>query len=104
MPQADELIGEWVHAHEEDHDGLAVFRRAGHPLPPARGRRRLVFLPDGAFVEKAIGRADGSEPRPGRWEATAGRGVVARTDATGATWHVERVAGDTLEIRPEGPP
>jgi hypothetical protein len=31
----------WVHAHEQDHDGLQVFKPLGTALPPSRGRRVL---------------------------------------------------------------
>ena len=45
------IVGEWVHAHERDHDRKQVFVSAATALPPSRGRRRLQLLPDGTFKE-----------------------------------------------------
>jgi hypothetical protein len=53
-----ELIGRWVHAHEEDEGDVRVYRPAGYELPPARGRRGLEFRPDGEVVVYGLGPAD----------------------------------------------
>ncbi|MFJ3670712.1 hypothetical protein ACIPSE_30060 [Streptomyces sp. NPDC090106] len=61
------LIGTWVHAHEEDSPGVSVYRPAGYPLPPARGRRGLEFAADGTFTDRPLGRGDVPGRRTGRW-------------------------------------
>ncbi|WP_329332347.1 hypothetical protein OG866_05805 [Streptomyces sp. NBC_00663] len=53
-----ELIGTWVHSYEEDSPGVTVYRPAGYPFPPARGRRGLEFAADGTFRERPLGRGD----------------------------------------------
>ncbi|SNX56496.1 hypothetical protein SAMN06272735_0947 [Streptomyces sp. TLI_55] len=62
-----ELIGAWVHSYEEDSPGVTVYRRAGYPLPPARGRRALEFAADGTFTERPLGRGDAPGRRTGSW-------------------------------------
>lgn len=56
-----ELIGRWVHAFEEDEPGVRVFRRAGTPLPPARGRVTLDVGP-GLITQRS---SPGADDRPG---------------------------------------
>ena len=46
MARADDLVGRWIHAHEEDDAECRVFRRPEYPLPPSRGRSELDVAPD----------------------------------------------------------
>jgi hypothetical protein len=64
----DELLGRWLHSHEEDEGDVRVYRPAGYHLPPARGRRGLEFLPDGELRVIGPGPADKPQSSPGRWE------------------------------------
>ena len=52
------IAGDWVHAHERDHERKQVFVSAATTLPPSRGRRRLQLLPDGTFKELRPGADD----------------------------------------------
>ncbi len=61
------LEGEWVHRHEEDSGARLVFVRAGAPLPPSRGRRRLGLRSGGALEGSTPGRGDAPEALRGRW-------------------------------------
>ena len=61
------LIGSWTHSHEEDADGLLVYRPASHPFPPSRGRDGFTLAPDGTLNNVGIAAADGSDETPGRW-------------------------------------
>jgi hypothetical protein len=65
------LEGEWIHRHEEDAGARLVFVRAGAPLPPSRGRRRLVLGCDGALAGSVPGRGDAPEALRGRWSLDA---------------------------------
>jgi hypothetical protein len=47
------VAGDWVHAHERDHDRTQVFVSAATALPPSRGR--LQLLGDGTFKELCPG-------------------------------------------------
>ncbi|QTE30844.1 hypothetical protein [Pengzhenrongella sicca] len=100
MPAPEvQLLGRWVHSSEDDHDGVAVYRRPEFNFPPARGRRGLEFGADGSFVEWAIGRGDGSEARPGRWEPDPAGGAVARGAVGGTALRAVQTAPDVLEVR-----
>jgi hypothetical protein len=91
------LFRTWLHSHEEDHDGITVYRPAGFPFPPARGRRGLELRPDGGAVEYAIGRNDVDVARPGSWrESAPGRITIHR--GTGPRLRVVRVDDELLEV------
>jgi hypothetical protein len=79
-----ELCRHWVHAHEEDHDDVQVFRPEDHPLPPSRGRRHLELRRDGSLVEMRPGADDRPLAAAGRWTLAGDRlrlfrGPAART-------------------------
>ncbi len=77
-----EVLGQrWVHVHEEDTDDEMVFRPADQPLPPARGREKFEFKPDGTFVESAPGPTDAPEERSGSWKLEEGKLVLESDDA-----------------------
>ncbi|MFI5893460.1 hypothetical protein ACIA5D_25485 [Actinoplanes sp. NPDC051513] len=95
--------GRWTHSHEEDHDGVEVYRPAGYDFPPARGRSGIEFRPDGTYIDWAIGRGDANEARPGRWEPAAAGGLRIITAGEQRVLVVALVAPDRLEIRPGGP-
>ncbi len=65
--ERDQVSGRWVHVHEEDTDDEMVFRPAGTPLPPARGRMAFDLRPDGTFAESGLGAADAPEEATGTW-------------------------------------
>jgi hypothetical protein len=79
-----ELFRHWVHSHEEDAGGVQVYRPAGYPFPPARGRRGFELKPDGEAVLYGPGPSDRPAATTGRWEPS-GSGRV-------------RLAGSELEI------
>lgn len=62
------LLRRWLHSSEEDTAGEMVFRPAGYPLPPSRGRLGIELRPDGTAAITAIGRADAPEELVGAWE------------------------------------
>jgi hypothetical protein len=63
----DLVIGRWTHAHEEDSEDEMVFRHAGSPLPPSRGRKSLELKPDGELLEQVAGPSDKKQRSSGRW-------------------------------------
>jgi hypothetical protein len=71
------LSKRWLHSHEEDTDEFEVYRPAGYPFPPARGRRGLEFRENGEFVAVGYGRGDAPEERPGTWRLESPTRVVA---------------------------
>jgi len=70
-----ELFRRWVHSHEEDSGAVRVYRTAGYPFPPARGRRGFELAPDGTYTEHGPGPTDKPISSTGRWEP-AGEGRV----------------------------
>ncbi|WP_363321272.1 lipocalin family protein [Nocardioides sp.] len=44
-----------------------VFRPAGTPLPPSRGRMAFDLRPDGTFAESGLGATDVPEEATGTW-------------------------------------
>jgi hypothetical protein len=94
-----ELIGAWVHAYEEDSPGVMVYRPAGYPLPPARGRRGLEFAADGTFTERPLGRADVPGRRTGRWASADAEGRRLAIDVPGAERQLEVLFVDDQVLR-----
>jgi hypothetical protein len=66
------LCRHWVRSREEDTDTELVYRPAGFPLPPSRGRAGIEFNSDGTFKRIAIGSTDISNVRSGAWKIDAG--------------------------------
>ncbi|MDN3024038.1 hypothetical protein [Streptomyces sp. S.PB5] len=96
-----ELIGTWVHSYEEDSPGVTVYRPAGYPFPPARGRRGLEFAADGTFTERPIGRGDAPGRRTGRWAPADPEGHRLALDLPGANRRLEvlHVDDQVLKVR-----
>jgi hypothetical protein len=61
------LARRWVHAHEEDSDTEIVYRPAGWPLPPSRGRSGFELHRDGSLLRLGPGPTDRPEASAGRW-------------------------------------
>lgn len=65
-----DIIGAWLHSHEEDTETTAVYRPYDYSFPPSRrGRRGLEFRADGTFVELRPGPDDRPRPMVGRWRS-----------------------------------
>jgi hypothetical protein len=59
-PLSSCLAGSWVHAWEEDTSGPTVYRPAGYPFGPSRGREGYEFQAGGILIFHGFGPADGS--------------------------------------------
>ena len=96
----DELLGRWLHSHEEDDGDVRVYRPAGYDLPPARGRRGLEFRPDGELLVIGPGPADKPETASGHWEPAGGhRARVSLPDGDERQLEVVSVEPDRLAVR-----
>ena len=93
---APELLGRWFHAREEDTQGQRVYRPAGYPLPPSRGRTGFELFADGRATLFAPGPSDRGESTPARWESV-GPQTIRIVDADGT----ERFRIVVLEREPE---
>jgi len=100
MANASLLGGEWVHVHEEDGPDGRVFRRAGVPLPPSRGRQRLSFNPDGTAVESGPGADDRTASQAISWSVD-GQTIVLRSSGGGTErrYSIAKLEPDRLILR-----
>jgi len=81
----------WVHSHEEDRGADLVFRPAGFPFPPSRGRRSIELRRDGTLGLGRPGPTDRPERGEGRWEID-GETLRLYRVSTGAPSEVFRIA------------
>jgi hypothetical protein len=94
-----ELFQHWVHAHEQDHGDLQVYRPAGYPLPPARGRRGFELKPGGELILYGPGPSDRPEVTAARW-SPSGAGRVRLGDRE---LEIVSLSGDRLTARWSAP-
>ncbi len=93
------VTGRWTHVHEEDHDGLQVFRPAGTELPPARGRTSLLLQAGGDATAGYPGADDRGVTDAGSWSLDGD--LLTITGAAGtSTYQVVTAEPDLLELRP----
>jgi len=59
--------GKWSHSHEEDHDGMMVFRPESFHFPRSRGRLAFVLEGDGHATYVPVGADDRSGAEPAQW-------------------------------------
>jgi hypothetical protein len=95
------LFKHWTHSHEEDTGGSQVYRPAGHPFPPSRGRIAFEFKPDGELLYGGIGPTDRQTLSSGTWNlAEDGRTLVLRVpDEVEQTLEIESLSDDRLVVR-----
>jgi hypothetical protein len=95
------LTGTWAHVHEEDGDGLQVFRPGDQPLPPARGRTFLTLEPDGSASRRAPGPDDRRVRSEGRWEVDGERLRVSFGDQRALVFDIVSAEPGRLALRPQ---
>jgi hypothetical protein len=80
------LYGTWWRVPEEDAPGVAVYRKEGVPLPPARGRTGFTLHKAGRATLHGPGPTDRRESKESRWRLDAdGRlHVEGMSDASAA--------------------
>jgi hypothetical protein len=99
---APHLFQHWVHAHEEDTDGVEAFRPLGTELPPSRGRRALDLRDDHSLVQYDIAPADGHVQHEGYWYAETPERIVVRFDEprpSGYYFDIVSHSSDVLRVR-----
>ena len=68
--KAQDLIGHWVHSHEEDSPKEMVFRPAHFSFPRSRGRDSFELQAD-ALIEHGPGPGDAATETRGTWSVSA---------------------------------
>ena len=74
------LTGAWKHAHEEDAQGVSVFRPANIAFAPSRGRMSFELRPDGVAVYGGLGAADAPTSEVVRWEISPAKNLTINRD------------------------
>ena len=64
--KTQDLIGHWVHSHEEDSAAGMIFRPASFSFPRSRGRDSFELQTD-ALVERGPGPGDAATEKRGTW-------------------------------------
>jgi hypothetical protein len=93
--EASQLLGRWVHSHEEDQGGRLVFRPGDFAFPPSRGRTALIFAADGELQVEGPGPTDRARTTSGHWSL---RGNVLTTAAPGWSGTFEIAALDARKL------
>jgi hypothetical protein len=92
------LLGTWWRVAEEDEPGLAVYRREGAPLPPARGRHGFTLHAGGRATLFGPGPTDRRESTESHWQIDAqGKLHVEGTSDAAAT--IAHISDDRLTLR-----
>ena len=97
------LIGSWTHAHEEDAEGVQVFRPSARSFPPSRGRSSFELAPDGSLRRVGPGADDRRTFTAGRWTLT-GRRLVLHDDQRTTAFEIDEASRDRLVLRPTSAP
>ena len=96
----------WRHSHEEDTEGMEVYRPASHEFPPALGRQGFEIKPDGEFVAYLIAPGDGTREVQGRWTASDSEVLTVQLEGERAapySLRVISVGADKLVIARQQP-
>ncbi|MGZ4846260.1 MAG: hypothetical protein ACXV3D_02350 [Halobacteriota archaeon] len=89
----------WVHSHEEDKEGLAIYHPSGYQFPLSRGRGGFEIKQDGEFILYGIGPADKPEPAVGHWtEEGPNRIKVSFEDPGHSPFVFEVVSSDEMTL------
>jgi hypothetical protein len=62
-----QIIGHWIHSHEEDAGDQMIFRHPDHPFPPSRGRSEYRLDAGGVLNATRPGPTDRRESAQGTW-------------------------------------
>jgi len=93
-----DLIGTWVHAHEEDGEGKTVYRPSDWPLPRSRGRSTIVLRAAGKAEVIFPGPTDRSQRREGTWSLND-RTLELQLPGRAEVWELDTVHPDRLVVR-----
>jgi hypothetical protein len=98
-PDRNLLARAWVHAHEEDHDGLQVFKPLGTDLPPSRGRRILDLAQGGGAMLRTPGADDRLQSTPISWRLDDDRLLIASAAGNEQRFRIAALAADELVVQ-----
>lgn len=82
------ILGDWIHAHERDSQGMKVYVDTQESLPPSRGRHHISFQSDGTFVEGMPGADDRTAESRGTYQFDGVTLVLQRAGGTHNNYEV----------------
>jgi hypothetical protein len=100
-PKADKqkaLYGTWWRVPEEDTPGVAVYRKDGTPLPPARGRRGFTLKKDGTATLHGPSATDRRQSAESRWQLDA-KGQLHVDGAGEVPAAIDHLGDDRLTLK-----
>ena len=65
---SNQIVGTWLHAHEEDTATEQVYRRSDFAFRPSRGRTGYEFRPDHSCILIGISARDGATQEECTWK------------------------------------
>ena len=92
------LYGTWWRVPEEDAPGVAVYRKEGVPLPPARGRNGFTLHKEGRATLHSPGPTDRRESKESRWHLDA-QNRLHVDGFSEATAPITRLSDDKLMLK-----
>lgn len=95
---ADNLIGEWVHSHEEDNENLKVFRLSTYDFPPSRGREKINLKEKGILVYTPISPNDSPKPYNGTWKIDKSE-LILEYDDKKKTFKIIETTNSILKLK-----
>ena len=95
----DDLAGTWIHSHEEDRDGVQVFRFEEYQFPPSRGRTSFTLRADGSALTGQPGPDDRGVTAESTWRLD-GAVLSIRGPGRSASYEVLAADAEHLELRP----
>jgi hypothetical protein len=88
----DQLVGTWLHSHEEDTSTALVYRGPDFPFPPSRGRNGYEFRPDHTGTYIGISARDGRAMQEFNWQLDSAERQIALTFPDGRRQILQIVA------------
>lgn len=98
----ENLYGSWVHSHEEDRDGVQIYRPAGsREFPAARFRMAYIFREDGTCEWMYLAPNDAHHLREGSWRFDDDDPAVIHVtqDDRVLTYRILTLTSDILRMR-----
>jgi hypothetical protein len=97
--EASHVAQSWLHSHEEDTATTTVYRPAGFPFPPSRGRRGFHLQPGGILAARNPGPTDQPVTTAGTWKLTGDQLELSPQGGGTQKLRIESVDADRLVVR-----
>ncbi len=88
----------WTHSHEDDKNGLRVYRPSTYNFPLSRGREGFEIMSDGTLKYYAIAASDGIIEKTGTWKLKSKNLLVFLIDGRASYSYVIKADGEQLVL------